>query len=131
MAADAGELRLSSIRGRRVVAADGTRLAVGVEAALDDRVADARLFYGTYAAVVVIAVGIVLIPGAPLIDILFLTQALNAVLLLPLLWFIRGVASDRRIMGEHALGTAGRGVTLAILALVGACIALFFLLQLT
>ena len=82
--------------------------AVGVEAALDDRVADARLFYGTYGAVVVIAVGIVLIPGAPLIDILFLTQALNAVLLLPLLWFMRGVASDRRIMGEHALGAAGR-----------------------
>ena len=99
--------------------------AVGVEAALDDRVADARLFYGTYGAVVVIAVGIVLIPGAPLIDILFLTQALNAVLLLPLLWFMRGVASDRRIMGEHALGTAGRRVTLAVLALVGACIALF------
>ena len=104
--------------------------AIGVEAALDDRVADARLFYGTYGAVVVMAVGIVLIPGAPLIDILFLTQALNAVLLLPLLWFMRGVASDPRIMGEHALGTAGRRMTLAVLALVGACIALFVALQL-
>ena len=104
--------------------------AIGVEAALDDRVADARLFYGTYGAVVVMAVGIVLIPGAPLIDILFLTQALNAVLLLPLLWFMRGVASDPRIMGEHALGTAGRRMTLAVLALVGACIALFLALQL-
>lgn len=104
--------------------------AIGVEAALDDRVADARLFYGTYGAVVVMAVGIVLIPGAPLIDILFLTQALNAVLLLPLLWFMRGVASDQRIMGEHALGAAGRRVTLAVLALVGACIALFIVLQL-
>ena len=104
--------------------------AVGAEAALDDRVADARLFYGTYGAIVVVAAGIVMIPGAPLIDILFLTQALNAVLLLPLLWFVRGVASDPRIMGEHALGAAGRGTTLAVLALVSACIALFMLLQL-
>jgi hypothetical protein len=38
-------------------------------------------------------------------------------------------ASDRGIMGEHVLGTVGRGVTLAVLVLVGACIALFFLLQ--
>lgn len=35
-----------------------------------------------------IAAGVVLIPRAPLIPILFLTQALNAVLLLPLLVFI-------------------------------------------
>lgn len=35
-----------------------------------------------------IAAGVALIPRAPLIPILFLTQALNAVLLLPLLVFI-------------------------------------------
>ena len=103
--------------------------AAGVEAALDDRFADARLFYGTYGAVVAAGAGVVLIPGAPLIDILFLTQALNAVLLLPLLWFMRGVASDRRTMGEHALGKGGRAVTLAALTLVGACIALFLVLE--
>ena len=48
----------------------------------------------------------------PYVDILFLTQALNAVLLMPLLWFMRGVAGDRRTMGEHALGPTGRAVTL-------------------
>ena len=51
---------------------------------------------------------IVLIPGAPLIPILFLTQALNAVLLLPLLWFVRGIARDRGLMGEAVVGRAGR-----------------------
>ncbi len=104
--------------------------AVGVEAALDDRFADARLFYGTYGVVVAVGAGVVLIPGAPLIDILVLTQALNAVLLLPLLWFMRGVASDRRTMGEHALGTTGRATTLVAMTLVGACIALFVVLEL-
>ena len=60
--------------------------AVGAEAALDDSWRDARLFYVTYGAVVGVAAAIVLIPGAPLIPILFLSQALNAVLLLPLLF---------------------------------------------
>ena len=105
--------------------------AVGVEAALDDRFAEARLFYGTYGVVVAVGAGVVLIPGAPLIDILFLTQALNAVLLLPLLWFMRGVASDRRTMGEHALSTTGRATTLVAMTLIGACIALFLALELT
>jgi len=54
---------------------------------------------------------IVLIPGAPLIEILFLTQALNAVLLLVLLPFMRALGRDRELMGEHALGRAGRATT--------------------
>ena len=44
----------------------------------------------------VVAALIVLIPGAPLVPVLFLTQALNAVLLLPLLVFalrLRATAS--------------------------------------
>ena len=76
--------------------------AAGVEAALDDRFAGAPLFHSTYGMVVLVGAGIALIPGARLVEILFLTQALNAVLLLPLLWFMRDVAADRRIMGAHA-----------------------------
>ena len=47
------------------------------------------MFYGTYVAVTSVAAGLVLVPGAPLIDILYLTQALNAIVLVPLLWAIR------------------------------------------
>ena len=59
-----------------------------------------------------------LIPGAPLIDILFLTQALNAVLLLVLLPFIRSLAKDRELMGENALGRFDRVTTAVALAVV-------------
>ena len=52
-----------------------------------------------------VAVIVVLIPGAPLVPILFLTQALNAVLLLVMLPFIRSLGKDRELMGAHALGT--------------------------
>jgi Mn2+/Fe2+ NRAMP family transporter len=99
--------------------------AIGAEAALDDRFADARLFYGTYGVVVAVAGAIVLIPGVPLIEILFLSQALNAVLLPPLLWFMRGIGCDPQVMGEHALGRAGRAATLAATVLVVGSVALW------
>lgn len=51
-----------------------------------------------------------------------MTQALNAVLLLVLLPFIRSLAKDRELMGSHALGRADRWVTGIALALVAASV---------
>jgi Mn2+/Fe2+ NRAMP family transporter len=51
--------------------------------------------------------------------LLVLTHALNAVLLLVLLPFLRRLGRDRELMGEHALGWAGRvatGLALAVIA---------------
>ena len=56
-----------------------------------------------------LAAVLVLIPGAPLIPILFLSQALNAVLLLVMLPFMRRLAADRELMGDEALGHDGPG----------------------
>ncbi len=72
---------------------------LGFEAALDDPVRAAPFFYGTYALVMAIAAGVVLLPGAPLIPILYLSQALNAILLVPLLLFMFRLARDQRVMG--------------------------------
>jgi Mn2+/Fe2+ NRAMP family transporter len=72
---------------------------------------------------VVVAMALVLVPGAPLVPILFLSQALNAVLLLPLLVLSYGIATDRFLMGDHVLARAGRVATLAVIALVGGCLA--------
>ena len=73
-------------------------------------------------AVVAVAAGLVLIPGAPLISILFLSQALNAVLLLVLLPFIRSLGEDRELMGDNALGRFDRVPTAAALAVVAASV---------
>ncbi|HET8758632.1 MAG TPA: divalent metal cation transporter [Solirubrobacteraceae bacterium] len=78
--------------------------ALGFEAGLDDSFREARTFYCTYGAIVVIAVAVVLIPGAPLVPILFLTQALNAVLLPPLLVLVARMARDEQLMGHHRSG---------------------------
>jgi NRAMP (natural resistance-associated macrophage protein)-like metal ion transporter len=101
--------------------------AFGVHRDIDDRFREARLFYCSYGAIVVLAASLVLIPGVPLIPILYLSQALNAVLLLVLLPFMRRLAKDPAVMGEHALGTIGSwltGVTFALIAVSVAVLAI-------
>ena len=97
--------------------------ASGERCDLNDSFEEARLFYFSYGVVVVIAATLVLIPGAPLIPILFLSQALNAVLLLVLLPFMRRLGRDPELMGTNALGPVGRVVTGAVLGLVAVSVA--------
>jgi Mn2+/Fe2+ NRAMP family transporter len=96
---------------------------LGYEAALDDSLRQAPVFYGTYAAVVVAAVAVVLVPGMPLVPLLFLTQALNAVLLLPLMVLVAGLVRDPEVMGAHVIGRLGRAATTATILLLSACLA--------
>jgi Mn2+/Fe2+ NRAMP family transporter len=60
----------------------------------------------------------VLIPGAPLIPILFLTQALNAVLLLAILPFLRALARDPDVMGSYRIGRGTSAVTAVVIIVV-------------
>lgn len=92
--------------------------ALGRRADLNDSFAEAPAFYLSFGVVALVAAAIVLIPGAPLIQLLFLTQALNAVLLLVILPFIRSLAMDAELMGDHALGRAGRWITAITFALI-------------
>ena len=96
---------------------------LGYEAGLDDSFADARTFYCTYGAVVAFACAIVLIPGAPLVQILFLTQALNAVLLPPLLILMAGMARDPVLIGAQRSGRAAMIAYAVTIAVVLACVA--------
>ena len=80
--------------------------AVHAEAKLDDNFRQAPTFYLSFFAVMGVATALVLIPGAPLVKILFLTQALNAVLLLPLLALMLVLARDKSVLGDD---TSSRG----------------------
>jgi Mn2+/Fe2+ NRAMP family transporter len=80
------------------------------------------LFHITVAGSLVVAGALVLLPGVPLVPVLFLTQALNAVLLVPVLWLIRHLASDARLMGAAALSRLDRGVTGVVLSAITASV---------
>src|SRR4051794_38644561 len=101
---------------------------LGRKADLDDSFDEAPAFYLSFVAVVAVAVIVVLIPGISLVPVLFLTQALNAVLLLALLPFLRQLGQDPELMGDHALGRSSRLATAAALAaIVVSVLALAFL----
>lgn len=90
----------------------------GKKSDLDDSFGEARPFYLGFGAVMFLAVAITLIPGMPLVTLLVATQVLNAVLLLVLLPFLRRLASDRALMGDHSLSGTGRALSGIALLLV-------------
>jgi Mn2+/Fe2+ NRAMP family transporter len=98
---------------------------------LNDTFREAPLFYGAYGACALVAVTLVLIPGAPLIPILFLSQALNAVLLLAILPFLRALARDPQVMGEYRIGKGTSAATAVVIALVGVSVGALAVLTLT
>ncbi len=65
-----------------------------------------------------LAAAIVLVPGAPLVPILFLTQAVNAIMLLPLLVMIAHLTRDRALMGELRIGAVSACAAWATTALI-------------
>jgi NRAMP (natural resistance-associated macrophage protein)-like metal ion transporter len=90
----------------------------GRPAALNDTPREAPLFYGTFLGVTIIAASLILIPNAPLIPILVLSQILNAVLLLPLLAYMYGIARDPNLMGNFTATRFGAARYLVTIALI-------------
>jgi NRAMP (natural resistance-associated macrophage protein)-like metal ion transporter len=80
--------------------------AFGKEGRIDGTLRTEPVFFGTYIAMALVAAAIVLVPHAPLVPILFLTQAINAIMLLPLLAMIAHLARQPELMGELRIGKA-------------------------
>ena len=97
--------------------------ALGREPHIDERPRQDPLFYGTYVVVMAVAAVVVMLPGAPLVDILFLTQVLNAILLVPLLVLMLVLARDRELLGEDTSRGAWWALELASAAIVFASVA--------
>ena len=78
--------------------------AFGFERGIDRTWAEAPVFNGIYTFVIFFGALFVLLPKAPLITIMVLSQAVNGVLLPFLLIFMMIIINDRRIMGRHVNG---------------------------
>jgi len=78
--------------------------AFGWEAGLDHRWTDARAFYGLLAFFVGFAALFILIPGLPLIAVLFLSQVFDGLLLPVILVFVMLLARNAEVMGELRSG---------------------------
>lgn len=75
--------------------------AFGFEAGINKKFSEAPQFYSLFTIIILIAVGIILLPNAPLITITIWTQVLNAILLPIVLICMMIIINKTEIMGEY------------------------------
>ena len=78
--------------------------AFGFQRGIDNRFGEAKIFYGLYLGLIVIGGGVVIIPGAPLLAIIFYSQVLNGALLPVVLVLMLLLINNKRIMGKWTNG---------------------------
>lgn len=74
---------------------------LGFEAGIDRKFREAPIFYALYTAMIVIGAGVILIPKAPLLPILVLSQVANGIWLPIVLIFVLLLVNRRDLMGKH------------------------------
>lgn len=74
---------------------------LGFESGLNKSFKNASMFYIFFVGSILIGGLIVILPFLPLLQILFITQALNAVLLIPILIFLYLLSNDSRLLGNY------------------------------
>jgi Mn2+/Fe2+ NRAMP family transporter len=85
--------------------------AFGWESGLNHRFVDAPQFYGMYTLMILLGAGLILLPNAPLISIMYYSQVINGLLLPFILVFMLLLINDKQIMGEYV-----NGLTVNVLA---------------
>ena len=93
--------------------------AFGFESGVENRFRDAPVFYGLYAALILIGAGFVLIPNAPLLATIFYSQVVNGMLLPVVLVLMLLLINRRKLMGEHVNGFVFNAIAWATVAIVG------------
>lgn len=95
--------------------------AFGFEAGIDKTYKEAPQFYKLYTSILALAVGIILIPGAPLVSITLWTQVINGVLLPVVLICMIRLVNNKEIMGKYTNGRVsnliGWSTTIILVAL--------------
>ncbi len=76
--------------------------AFGMESGLNYSFKQAPEFYGLFAIALVLGGLFVVLPFLPLLTILVVSQAINAVLLIPIFIFLYLLSNDKKILGEYA-----------------------------
>ncbi|MDO5851059.1 MAG: Nramp family divalent metal transporter [Methanobacteriaceae archaeon] len=75
--------------------------SLGLETGISKSFKEAPVFHGLYAGMILLAAIIILLPGIPLMDILFFSQVANGVLLPVILVLMLLIVNDKKIMGEY------------------------------
>jgi NRAMP (natural resistance-associated macrophage protein)-like metal ion transporter len=77
---------------------------MGWPAGINHRYGEAKQFYVLYAGIVVVGAIPILIPGIPLLKVMYFSQVCNGVLLPFVLLMMLRMVNDKNLMGEHTNG---------------------------
>ncbi|HYZ15114.1 MAG TPA: Nramp family divalent metal transporter [Candidatus Acidoferrum sp.] len=94
--------------------------AFGFQSGVENSFSQAPIFYGLYAALIVIGAGFVLIPNAPLVGVIFYSQVLNGALLPIVLVLMLLLINRPRLMGRYVNSLAFNVIAWATVVIVGA-----------
>lgn len=93
--------------------------AFGFERGVDHAFGDAPIFYFLYLALIAIGAGVVIVPGAPLLGIIFYSQVANGTLLPVVLILMLLLINRPLLMGKHVNGPVLNVITWAAVVIVG------------
>jgi len=62
---------------------------------------EAPVFHGLYVGIIAVSALIIMIPNAPLLSILYVSQIINGILLPIILIFMLVIINDTRVMGDY------------------------------
>jgi len=105
--------------------------AFGFERGVDKRYGEAPVFYSFYLALIAVGAGAVIVPGAPLLAIIFYSQVLNGMLLPIVLVLMLLLINNKHIMGSWTNGPLfniiawGTAVIVGLLTIVYTLLAIF------
>jgi len=83
---------------------------LGFEAGIDNKFGEAPIFYGLYTALIAVGAGVILLPHAPLLQILILSQVANGVWLPIVLVFMLLLVNRKDLMGDSTNSPAFNAV---------------------
>jgi Mn2+/Fe2+ NRAMP family transporter len=95
--------------------------AFGLESGLNYKFKEAPQFYGLFLTLLILGGLVVILPFFPLLTILVVSQAINAVLLIPIFIFLYVLSNDKKILGLYANNRLVN--ILLIVTVVGICFA--------
>jgi len=91
---------------------------LGWELGVDKDFREAPQFFWLFTLLIAISAGIILLPGAPLIAIMFLSQVVNGAVLPFVLIFMLILINDKRLMGDFVNGPVFNTVAWATVVIV-------------
>jgi len=92
--------------------------SLGFEAGVSKGFREAPVFHGLYLGLIILAVIIIMIPSVPLLNILYLSQVANGLLLPFVLILMLLIINDKRVMGKYINSRLFNFIAIATIVIV-------------